>query len=68
MRAGPRDAALDTAAPLAQELEANATAVEVAIWVPMKDGLTLQSMVVMTGIADGVLVGMALFNSAGVCD
>ena len=58
----------DTAAPLAKELEANATAVEVAIWVPMKDGITLQSVVVMSGIADGVLVGMVVFNTPNVCN
>ena len=58
----------DTANPLAQELEANTTNVEVSIWVPMKDGITLPAVVVMTGISDGWLVGMAVFNTPDVCN
>lgn len=58
----------DTARPLAQELQANTTDVEVSIWVPMKDGLTLPAVFVMTGISDGVLVGMAVFNTPDVCN
>ena len=54
----------NTARPLALELEAAATAVEVTIWTPP----TFQAVVVMSGIADGVLVGMAVFNDANVCD
>ena len=57
----------DTARPLALELEANTTDVEVTIWVPMKDGMALPAIYVMTGISDGVLVGMAVFNSPDVC-
>lgn len=57
----------DTARPLAQELEANTTDVEVSIWTPMKDGLTLPSIFVMTGISDGTLVGLAVFNTPDVC-
>jgi len=58
----------DTVNPLAQELEANTTNVEVSIWVPMKDGITLPAVVVMTGISDGWLVGMAVFNTPDVCN
>ena len=57
----------DTARPLAQELETNTTDVDVTIWVPMKDWITLPPIVVMTGISDGVLVGLALFNTPNVC-
>lgn len=57
----------DSVAPLAQELEANATDVEVTIWVPMQNGLTLAADVVMTGISDGLLVGMVVFNAPYVC-
>lgn len=58
----------DTAAPLAEELEANATAIEVTTWVPMKDGMSLSPVFVMAGIVDGVLVGMVLFNTPDVCN
>ncbi|MES1174966.1 MAG: hypothetical protein ABUL62_11635 [Myxococcales bacterium] len=54
----------DTARPLALELEAAAMAVEVTIWTPP----TSSAVVVMNGIADGVLVGMAVFNTSSVCD
>jgi hypothetical protein len=57
----------DTVAPLARELDANATAVEETIWVPMQNGMSLQSDVVMSGISDGTLVGMVVFNSAYAC-
>jgi hypothetical protein len=57
----------DTSWPLAQELEANATAIEVAIWSPMQNGLTLQPVVTMTGIAGGFLVGMVVFNDTYPC-
>jgi hypothetical protein len=53
----------NAARPLALELEAAATAVEDTIWTP----LTFQAVVVMSGIADGVLVGMAVFNDPNVC-
>jgi hypothetical protein len=56
-----------SADPLAQELEANATAVEVTTWVPTKDGMARSAIFVMSGIADGVLVGMAVFNSTDAC-
>jgi len=54
----------DTARPLAIELEAAATAVEETIWTQP----TFQAVLVMNGIADGVLVGMAVFNDPNVCD
>ena len=53
-----------TARPLALELEAAATAVEETIWNP----LMFSAVVVMSGIADGVLVGMAVFNDPIVCN
>jgi hypothetical protein len=58
----------DTARPLALELEAKTADVEVSIWVATKDGITLPGIAVMTGISDGVLVGMAVFNSPEVCN
>lgn len=58
----------DTVRPLAQELQANTTDVEVSVWVPMKDGMSLPPVFVMTGISDGVLVGMAVFNTPDVCN
>jgi hypothetical protein len=54
-------------APLAQELEANATDVEETIWVPMQNGMTLEGDVVMSGISEGMLVGMVVFNSPYAC-
>jgi hypothetical protein len=57
----------DTAMPLAQELEANATDVEVTVWTPMQNGLTLPGDAVMSGISDGLLVGMVVFNSPYAC-
>jgi hypothetical protein len=57
----------DTAWPLAQELEANANAIEVSIWTPMQSGLSLQPAVVMSGTADGLLTGLAVFNSTYPC-
>jgi uncharacterized protein YceK len=56
-----------TVAPLAQELEASATAVEETIWVPMQNGLSLAADVVMSGISDGMLVGMVVFNEPYAC-
>jgi hypothetical protein len=57
----------NTVAPLAQELDANAAAVEETIWVPMKDGTNFAADVVMSGISDGVLVGMVVFNYPSTC-
>jgi hypothetical protein len=57
----------DTSWPLAQELEANATAIEVSIWTPMQGDLSLQPAVTMSGIADGLLVGMVVFNATYPC-
>ena len=54
----------NTARPLALELEAAATAVEETIWSPPM----FSAVVVMSGIADGVLVGMAVFNTPNVCN
>jgi hypothetical protein len=53
--------------PLAKELEANAISVEETIWVPMQNGMTLEADVVMSGISDGLLVGMVVFNSPYAC-
>ena len=54
----------DTARPLAIELEAAVSAVEVTIWTTP----TFPAVVVMSGMADGVLVGMAVFNTPNVCN
>jgi len=54
-------------APLAQDLEANATDVEETIWVPMQNGMTLAADVVMSGISDRLLVGMVVFNAPYAC-
>jgi hypothetical protein len=53
----------DTVVPLAEELEANADSVEETIWVPA--GMT--GDVVMSGISDGLLVGMVVFNGTYSC-
>jgi hypothetical protein len=53
----------DTVVPLANELEANADLVEETIWVPL--GMT--GDVVMSGISDGLLVGMVVFNGTYAC-
>jgi hypothetical protein len=57
----------DAVAPLAQELEANATAIEETIWRPMQNGITFPADVVMSGIAGGLLVGMVAFNAPYTC-
>jgi hypothetical protein len=56
-----------TAMPLADELEANATDVEVTLWTPMQNGMTLPGDPVMSGISDGLLVGMVVFNAPYAC-
>jgi hypothetical protein len=57
----------NTVAPLAQELDANATQVEETIWVPMQNGMSLAADVVMSGISNGMLVGMVVFNAPYAC-
>ena len=57
----------DTVDPLAQELVASATDVEDTIWVPMQNGESLPGDVVLSGISDGMLVGMAVFNAPYAC-
>jgi pilus assembly protein FimV len=53
--------------PLADELQANATAVEETIWVPMQNGISFAADVVMSGISNGLLVGMVVFNYPSTC-
>jgi hypothetical protein len=53
----------DTVLPLAQELDANASSVEETIWIPP----AMTGDVVLSGISDGVLVGMVVFNAAYAC-
>jgi hypothetical protein len=53
--------------PLATELEANVTDVEVTIWTPMQDGLSLPGDAVMSGISQGQLVGIVVFNAPYAC-
>jgi hypothetical protein len=57
----------DAVAPLSQELEANATEVEETIWTPMQNGISMGADVVMSGISDGLLVGMIVFNGMYAC-
>jgi hypothetical protein len=57
----------ETVAPLAQELEANATAIEETIWTPVPNGIAMAADVVMSGITDGLLVGMVVFNGQYPC-
>jgi hypothetical protein len=57
----------NTVAPLADELNATATAVEETIWVPMQNGISFAGDVVMSGISDGLLVGMVDFNYSSTC-
>jgi hypothetical protein len=57
----------NTVAPLAEELNASATAVEETIWTPMQNGISYGAAVVLSGISDGTLVGLADFNYAVAC-
>jgi hypothetical protein len=57
----------NTVAPLADELNATAKAVEETIWVPMQNGMNFAADVVMSGISDGMLVGMIVFNYPSTC-
>jgi hypothetical protein len=49
--------------PLAEELEAQAGSVEETIWVPA----SMTGNVVLSGIVDGLLVGMVVFNGELSC-
>ena len=53
--------------PLAEELEASATSVEETIWVPTQGDQTLSGDVAISGISDGLLVGMIVFNEFNNC-
>jgi len=57
----------NTVAPLADELNATATDVEETIWVPMQNGTTFAAAVVLSGISEGLLVGMVDFNYPSTC-
>jgi hypothetical protein len=57
----------NTVAPLADELNATATSVEETIWVPMQNGMSFAADVVLSGISDGLLVGMVDFNYPTTC-
>ena len=50
---------------LGEELEANAADIEVTLWIPAGAGAAVA--VVMSGISDGQLVGMVLFEAAYPC-
>jgi hypothetical protein len=56
---------LDTITALGQLLEANAADIEVTLWIPA--GTAAAVAVVMSGISDGELVGMVLFEAAYPC-
>jgi hypothetical protein len=53
--------------PLAQNLESQGTSVEETIWVPTVDGSTFSAEVCMSGIVDGLLVGICMFNDWQSC-
>jgi hypothetical protein len=55
----------DTIIALGEELEANAADIEVTLWIPAGTGAAIA--VVMSGISDGQLVGMVLFEAAYPC-
>ena len=55
----------DTIIALGEELEANAADIEVTLWVPAGTGAAIAA--VMSGIFDGQLVGMVLFESPYPC-
>ena len=57
----------DTVDPLAQELVANAASVEDTIWVPTQDAESLPGDVALSGISDGMLVGIVVFNAPYAC-
>ena len=48
-------------------MEERAIFVEETIWVATVDGSTLGAVVAISGIVDGVLVGMVMFNDRAVC-
>jgi len=51
----------------AEELDMNAASVEETIWSPRRGDTTLPGDVALAGIADGVLVGMIVFNDSYDC-
>ena len=55
----------DTITALGELLEANAADIEVTLWIPAGTGAAVA--VVMSGISDGELVGMVLFEAAYPC-
>jgi len=57
----------NTVAPFADELNTTATDVEETIWVPMQNGSSFAGDVVLSGISDGLLVGMVDFNYPSTC-
>jgi hypothetical protein len=57
--------AYDTIIALGEELEANAADIEVTLWIPAGTGAAVA--VVMSGISDGQLIGMVIFQAAYPC-
>jgi hypothetical protein len=55
----------DTIIALGEELEANAADIEVTLWIPAGTGAAVA--VVMSGISDGQLIGMVIFQAAYPC-
>jgi hypothetical protein len=53
--------------PLAQDLEARGTFVEETIWVATVDGSSTPAEVGISGIVDGLLVGVVMFNDRQSC-
>jgi hypothetical protein len=53
--------------PLAQELETNADFVEETIWVPTVNGITAAADVCVSGVVDGTLSGVVMFNDRQDC-
>jgi hypothetical protein len=53
--------------PLAQELEARGSSVEETIWTPEVNGITGAADVCFSGIVDGLLAGVCMFNERQDC-
>jgi hypothetical protein len=53
--------------PLAQDLEMRGAFVEETIWVATVNGLTMAADVAISGVVEGTLVGMVMFNDRQDC-
>jgi len=53
--------------PLAQELETTAASVAETTWVATVNGIAMAADVAITGVVDGTIVGMVMFNDRQDC-